>query len=42
MKKYEGFFNFYYNEKEEKILVEIDNYAQEFLYVNSLASGVGS
>ena len=42
MKKYEGFFNFYYNEKEDKILVEIDKFDQEFLYVNSLASGVGS
>ena len=42
MKKYEGFFNFYYNEKEDKSLVGIDKFDQEFLYVNSLASGVGS
>ncbi len=42
MKKYEGFFNFYYNEKEDKILIEIDKFDQEFLYVNSLAAGVGS
>ncbi|MEM7109461.1 MAG: zinc-dependent metalloprotease [Bacteroidota bacterium] len=42
MKKYKGFFNFYYHEKEDKILLEIDKFDQEFLYVNSLAAGVGS
>ncbi|MEM1408466.1 MAG: zinc-dependent metalloprotease [Bacteroidota bacterium] len=42
MKKYEGFFNFYYNEKEDKILLEVDKFDHEFLYVNSLAAGVGS
>lgn len=42
MKKYEGFFNFYYDEKTDKIYLEIDQFDQEFLYVNSLAAGVGS
>ncbi|MEO8774525.1 MAG: zinc-dependent metalloprotease [Gelidibacter sp.] len=39
---YKGFFNFYYEEKQDKIYLEVDNLDQEFLYVNSLASGVGS
>ncbi|MEM6523251.1 MAG: zinc-dependent metalloprotease, partial [Bacteroidota bacterium] len=32
----------YYNEKEDKILLEVDKFDHEFLYVNSLAAGVGS
>ncbi len=39
---YKGFFNFYYEEKQDKIYLEVTNIDQEFLYVNSLASGVGS
>ncbi len=41
-KKYEGFFDFYWDEKTGKIYLEIDNLGEEFLYVNSLAAGVGS
>ena len=42
MKKFEGFFNFYYEEKTDKIWLEIDKFDTEFLYVNSLTAGVGS
>lgn len=42
MKKYEGFFNFYYDIKSDKIYLEIDRLDTEFLYVQSLAAGVGS
>jgi len=42
MKKYEGFFNFYYDKKSDKIFLEVDKFDQEFIYVNSLAAGVGS
>jgi len=41
-KKQTGFFNFYEDHKKGKILLEIDKLEQEFLYVNSLAAGVGS
>ncbi|MTI21275.1 DUF5117 domain-containing protein [Fulvivirga sp. RKSG066] len=42
MTKYEGFFDYYYDEKTDKIYLEIDKFNQEFIYVNSLAAGVGS
>lgn len=42
MKKHEGFFNFYWNEKTGEIWLEIDKLDQEFLYINSLPAGVGS
>ncbi len=41
-KEYQGFFNFTYSEKDDKIILEIKNLDKEFLYVSSLASGVGS
>ncbi len=41
-KKQTGFFNFYQDDKKGKILLEIENLDQEFLYVNSLAAGIGS
>lgn len=40
--KYEGFFDFYWDEKGGKIYLEINQLDKEFLYVNSLAAGVGS
>ncbi len=40
--KYEGFFDFYWSEKEGKIYLEVTNLSEEFLYVNFLAAGVGS
>ncbi len=42
MKKHEGFFNFYWDNKEGKIWLEIDKIDIEFLYVNSLPAGIGS
>jgi hypothetical protein len=40
--KYTGYFNFYWDEKTGHILVEVDKFDTEFLYVNSLPAGIGS
>ena len=40
--KSEGFFDYYYDEKKGKVWLEIERLDEEFLYVNSLAAGVGS
>ncbi|MCC5940750.1 MAG: zinc-dependent metalloprotease [Balneolaceae bacterium] len=42
MELYEGFFNFWWDDDTGKIWLEVDKLDQEFIYVNSLASGVGS
>lgn len=42
MQKHEGWFTFYWDEKEGKIWLEIDRFDTEFLYVNSLPAGIGS
>jgi len=42
MKAYDGYFKFYWDEKEGKIWLEIDKWDTEFLYVNGLTEGVGS
>lgn len=42
MDYYEGFFDFWWDESEGKIWLEIDKPDQEILYVNSLAAGLGS
>lgn len=42
LKKYEGFFDFYYDEKTGKILLEIDRFEEEFLYFSALSKGVGN
>jgi hypothetical protein len=44
MKKFEGFFNFYYDEKTGRILLEIkkDHLDKEFLYFSSLTTGIGN
>ena len=42
LKQYSGFFNFYYDTKSDKVYLEIDNLDKEFLYISSLATGVGS
>lgn len=43
MKKSEGYFNFYYDEKEGRIFLEIPElmFDKEFLYVNSMPGGGG-
>lgn len=40
--KQEGYFNFYYSEKEDEIYLEVVKTGEEFLYVHSLATGIGS
>ncbi len=40
--KYEGYIPFYYNDKEDKIYLEISKFGDEFLYINSLSAGLGS
>ena len=42
MKRYEGFFTFYYDDRQGNLYLEIPETGKEFLYVNSLSSGVGS
>jgi hypothetical protein len=40
LKKFEGFYNFYYDVKMGGILLEIDRWGQEFLYFSSLPEGI--
>ena len=42
MERMDGYFNFYWSDTEGKIYLEIDQFDEEFLYVNSLAAGLGS
>ncbi|MGB3149394.1 MAG: DUF5117 domain-containing protein, partial [Maribacter sp.] len=41
-KKYDGFFDFHYDEGNDKIYLEVKKLDDEFLYVYSLSSGIGS
>src|SRR5688572_9431745 len=42
LKKQEGFIDFYWDENAGKVWLEVKNPGTEFLYVNSLPSGLGS
>ncbi len=42
MKKYPGYFPFYWDEKEGKIWLEIASFEEEFLYYNAISAGMGS
>lgn len=42
MTAYTGFFPIYWNETEGKLWLEVDRWGEEFLYVSSLATGLGS
>jgi hypothetical protein len=42
LKKYDGFFNFYWDENAGKIFLEVDKPDTEILYVTSLPAGLGS
>ncbi|MBX2898054.1 MAG: zinc-dependent metalloprotease [Cyclobacteriaceae bacterium] len=42
LKKYPGFVEFYYDEKQDKVFILIDKWDTELLYVESLTAGVGS
>ncbi|MDB2322257.1 zinc-dependent metalloprotease, partial [Flavobacteriaceae bacterium] len=37
-----GFFDFYYDIKTDKIYLEVENLNSDFLYISSLATGIGS
>jgi hypothetical protein len=41
-KKYNGLFDFLYDEKNDKVYLEVPELNKEFLYVYSLSSGIGS
>ncbi len=38
----EGFFDYYYDDAVGRVFLVVDNLDEQFLYVNSLAAGVGS
>ncbi|WP_136465318.1 zinc-dependent metalloprotease [Flagellimonas onchidii] len=40
--KFNGYFNFYYDDSNDKIFLEVDDLEKDFLYVYSLSSGIGS
>ena len=42
LENFKGYFNFFYEESQDKMFLEVKNLNQEFLYVSSLSSGVGS
>ncbi|MBR9914948.1 MAG: zinc-dependent metalloprotease [Algicola sp.] len=42
LQNYQGFFNFYYEASTDKIYLEVSKLDADFLYVNSLATGIGS
>ncbi|MFD1258379.1 zinc-dependent metalloprotease [Mucilaginibacter terrae] len=42
LKKFEGYFNFYYDERSGKVYLEVNKFDQEFLYFSSLTDGVGN
>ncbi|HEX8333118.1 MAG TPA: zinc-dependent metalloprotease [Segetibacter sp.] len=42
MKRYDGFFTFWWDNSNGKLWLQIDKFDKEFLYVNSLPAGLGS
>ncbi len=40
--RFDGFFNFQYDDENDKVYLEVDELEKEFLYVYSLSSGIGS
>ncbi|MBT8301740.1 MAG: DUF5117 domain-containing protein, partial [Maribacter sp.] len=40
--KFTGLFNFYHDDKNDKMYMEVNNLNKDFLYVYSLSSGIGS
>jgi hypothetical protein len=42
LKKFEGYFNFYYDERSGKVYLEINSFDKDFLYFSSLTDGVGN
>jgi Met-zincin/Domain of unknown function (DUF5117) len=42
LENFKGYFNFFYEESQDKMFLEVKDLNQEFLYVSSLSSGIGS
>ena len=42
LENFNGYFNFFYEESQDKMFLEVKDLDQEFLYVSSLSSGIGS
>ncbi|WP_347926105.1 zinc-dependent metalloprotease [Pontimicrobium sp. SW4] len=42
LQNFNGYFNFFYEESQDKMYLEVKDLDKEFLYVNSLSSGIGS
>jgi hypothetical protein len=42
LENFKGYFNFFYEESQDKMFLEVKDLDQEFLYVSSLSSGIGS
>ncbi|MBK5277621.1 MAG: zinc-dependent metalloprotease [Bacteroidia bacterium] len=42
MKKYPGYFDYYYDEKQDKVFLVVDKFDSEFLFVEGLTAGIGS
>ncbi len=42
LKKFDGFYTFYYDERTGKVYLEISNFDKDFLYFSSLVDGIGN
>jgi len=42
MQRFDGFMTYYYDATTDKVWLQVDNLDEEFLYVSSLAAGLGS
>ena len=42
LKKFSGFFDFWFDEKQDRIFLLVDRFDSEFMYVESLTAGIGS
>ncbi|MVN20568.1 DUF5117 domain-containing protein [Mucilaginibacter sp. HMF7410] len=42
LKKFDGFYTFYYDERAGKVYLEINSFDKDFLYFSSLIDGVGN
>ncbi len=42
LKKFDGFYSFYYDERTGKVYLEISNFNKDFLYFSSLIDGIGN
>ena len=42
LERHDGYFPYYWSAEEGKVYLELDRFGEDFLYVNSLAAGLGS